>query len=135
MGLPLAVEYARQGYRTVGYDVSTERVLRLNAGKNYIDDVPEKYVEEVHRVSSPKVAEMETLLENIFRSVNIALVNELARLCDRMGGISMWEVVEAAATASRSIRTTSLGSRVATTSKRASLRSRPARTKTCRFTS
>jgi UDP-N-acetyl-D-glucosamine dehydrogenase len=38
------------------------------------------------------------LLENIFRSVNIALVNELARLCDRIGGISMWEVVEAAAT-------------------------------------
>lgn len=131
MGLPLAVEYARQGYRTVGYDVSTERVLRLN----YIDDVPEKYVEEVHRVSSPKVAEMEKLLENIFRSVNIALVNELARLCDRMGGVSMWEVVEAAATVSRSIRTTSPGSRVATTSKRASLRSRPARTKTCRFTS
>ena len=55
-------------------------------------------VTSVHRVSSPKVAEMEKLLENTFRSVNIALVNELARLCDRMGGISMWEVVEAAAT-------------------------------------
>jgi UDP-N-acetyl-D-glucosamine dehydrogenase len=49
-------------------------------------------------VSNPKVAEMEKLLENIFRSVNIALVNELAQLCDRMGGINMWEVVEAAAT-------------------------------------
>ncbi len=58
----------------------------------------EKIVTHVHRVSSPKVAEMEKLLENIFRSVNIALVNELARLCDRMGGISIWEVVEAAAT-------------------------------------
>ncbi len=55
-------------------------------------------VAQVHRVTSPKVAEMEKLLENIFRSVNIALVNELARLCDRVGGISMWEVVEAAAT-------------------------------------
>ena len=55
-------------------------------------------VAHVHRVTSPKVAEMEKLLENIFRSVNIALVNELARLCDRVGGISMWEVVEAAAT-------------------------------------
>lgn len=54
--------------------------------------------EHVHRVSSPKVAEMEKLLENIFRSVNIALLNELAQLCDRMGGISIWEVVEAAAT-------------------------------------
>jgi len=55
-------------------------------------------VEHIHEVSSPKVAEMEKLLENIFRSVNIALVNELARLCDRIGGVSMWEVVEAAAT-------------------------------------
>ena len=55
-------------------------------------------VEHVHTVSSPKVAEMEKLLENIFRSVNIALVNELARLCDRIGGISIWEVIEAAAT-------------------------------------
>ncbi len=54
--------------------------------------------EHVHLVSSPKVAEMEKLLENIFRSVNIALLNELAQLCDRMGGISIWEVVEAAAT-------------------------------------
>jgi UDP-N-acetyl-D-glucosamine dehydrogenase len=55
-------------------------------------------IEKVVPVSSPKVAEMEKLLENIFRSVNIALVNELAQLCDRMGGISMWEVVDAAAT-------------------------------------
>ena len=47
-------------------------------------------------VSSPKVAELEKLLENIFRSVNIALVNELAQLCDRMGGVNVWEVVEAA---------------------------------------
>ena len=58
----------------------------------------EQIVAYVHPVSSPGVAEMEKLLENIFRSVNIALVNELARLCDRMGGISIWEVVEAAAT-------------------------------------
>lgn len=55
-------------------------------------------IEKVVQVSSPKVAEMEKLLENIFRSVNIALVNELAQLCDRMGGINMWEVVDAAAT-------------------------------------
>jgi len=57
----------------------------------------EQIVGEVHPVSSPKVGEMEKLLENIFRSVNIALVNEMAQLCDRMGGISVWEVVEAAA--------------------------------------
>ena len=53
---------------------------------------------KVHQVSSPRVAEMEKLLENIFRSVNIALVNELARLCDRMGNVNIWEVIEAAAT-------------------------------------
>lgn len=236
VGLPLAVEFATKGFRTIGIDLNRERVLRLNAGKNFIQDVsdgdlktvvengrftaeddfsasgsvdifficvptpvtPNKdpdtsYIEaaseeiarhlrpgqlvilksttfpdttegvvqpaleasarrqnlqlgrdyflayspervdpgnktyttantpvvvggvtkectalaaltlrqivgSVHEVSSPKVAEMEKLLENIYRSVNIALVNELARLCDRMGGISMWEVVEAAAT-------------------------------------
>jgi UDP-N-acetyl-D-glucosamine dehydrogenase len=48
-------------------------------------------------VSSPEVAELSKLLENIFRSVNIALVNELAMLCDRMR-IDIWEVVDAAAT-------------------------------------
>ena len=57
----------------------------------------EQIIAEVHAVSNPKVAEMEKLLENIFRSVNIALVNELARLCDRVGDVSMWEVIEAAA--------------------------------------
>jgi UDP-N-acetyl-D-glucosamine dehydrogenase len=58
----------------------------------------EQVIAKVIAVSSPKVAEMEKLLENIFRSVNIALVNELAKLCDRMGGVNMWEVVDAAAT-------------------------------------
>jgi UDP-N-acetyl-D-glucosamine dehydrogenase len=48
-------------------------------------------------VSTPEAAELSKLLENVFRSVNIALVNELAILCDRMG-IDVWEVVEAAAT-------------------------------------
>jgi UDP-N-acetyl-D-glucosamine dehydrogenase len=51
----------------------------------------------VHEVSTPDAAELTKLLENIFRSVNIALVNELAQLCDRMD-IDVWEVVEAAAT-------------------------------------
>lgn len=55
-------------------------------------------IQQVVRVSNPKVAEMEKLLENIFRSVNIALVNEMAMLCDRMGGINIWEVVDAAKT-------------------------------------
>ncbi len=48
-------------------------------------------------VSSPEVAEMTKLLENIFRSVNIALVNELAILCDRMN-VPVWEVIDSAAT-------------------------------------
>jgi UDP-N-acetyl-D-glucosamine dehydrogenase len=53
--------------------------------------------DQIVRVSSPEAAELTKLLENIFRSVNIALVNELAMLTDRMG-IDVWEVVEAAAT-------------------------------------
>jgi len=53
--------------------------------------------DEIVQVSSPDVAELTKLLENIFRSVNIALVNELSILCDRMG-IDIWEVVDAAAT-------------------------------------
>jgi UDP-N-acetyl-D-glucosamine dehydrogenase len=53
--------------------------------------------DEIVEVSTPEAAELTKLLENVFRSVNIALVNELAILCDRMG-IDVWEVVEAAAT-------------------------------------
>jgi UDP-N-acetyl-D-glucosamine dehydrogenase len=53
--------------------------------------------EHLVRVSSPEAAELTKLLENIFRSVNIALVNELAMLTDRMG-IDIWEVLDAAAT-------------------------------------
>jgi UDP-N-acetyl-D-glucosamine dehydrogenase len=55
-------------------------------------------IEKIVPVNSTKAAEMCKLLENIFRSVNIALVNELAQLCDRMGGINMWEVIQAAST-------------------------------------
>lgn len=56
-----------------------------------------KYVQTVVPVSSPKVAEMSKLLENTFRSVNIAFVNEMAMMCDRMG-IDIWEVIDAAKT-------------------------------------
>jgi UDP-N-acetyl-D-glucosamine dehydrogenase len=65
----------------------TDRAAELYAGA----------IDQVHRVSTPESAELTKLLENIFRSVNIALVNELAILCDRMG-IDIWEVVGAAAT-------------------------------------
>ena len=52
---------------------------------------------EVHTVSSPAVAEMEKILENTYRNVNIGLINELAMLCHKMG-INIWEVIEAAKT-------------------------------------
>jgi UDP-N-acetyl-D-glucosamine dehydrogenase len=60
-------------------------------------EVYRKAVDTVHELSTPEAAELTKLLENIFRSVNIALVNELAQLCDRMN-IDVWEVVDAAAT-------------------------------------
>jgi UDP-N-acetyl-D-glucosamine dehydrogenase len=65
----------------------TERAAQLYEGA----------VDTVHRVSTPEAAELTKLLENIFRSVNIALVNELAQLCERME-IDVWEVIDAAAT-------------------------------------
>lgn len=55
------------------------------------------FLKNVHKVSSPRAAEMTKLLENIFRLVNISLVNELKLLSDQMG-IDFWEVIEAAKT-------------------------------------
>jgi len=215
VGLPLALAYARRGYRVYGIDVSEEKVYALNSGRSYIRDVASREVQEslgsgrfvattdssvlaesdvificvptpftpqkepdtshiaeaaraiaenlragqlvilrstsypgtteevflafaperidpgntrftledvpvvvggcdplsthlaaavlrqvsrhVVPVSSPVVAEMTKLLENVFRNVNIALVNQMAQLCDRMG-VDVWEVIEAAAT-------------------------------------
>jgi UDP-N-acetyl-D-glucosamine dehydrogenase len=68
-------------------EVSTKKVAELY--RSSIDTIIE--------VSSPESAEMTKLLENIFRSVNIALANELAQLCDRMG-LDVWEIIDAAAT-------------------------------------
>ena len=55
------------------------------------------FIKQIHKVSSPEVAEMTKLLENIFRIVNISAINELALLCGRMK-IDIWEVIEAAKT-------------------------------------
>ena len=66
---------------------STERARALYA----------EICDQVVVLSSPETAELSKLLENIFRSVNIALVNELAQLCDRLG-IDVWEVIDAAST-------------------------------------
>lgn len=52
---------------------------------------------DIHAVSNPAVAEMEKILENTYRNINIGLINEIARLCHAMG-ISVWEVVDAAKT-------------------------------------
>src|SRR5215212_5221517 len=60
-------------------------------------DMYREVCDEIVEVTTPEAAELTKLLENVFRSVNIALVNELAILCDRMG-IDVWEVTEAAAT-------------------------------------
>jgi UDP-N-acetyl-D-glucosamine dehydrogenase len=60
-------------------------------------DLYARICDNVVVLSAPEAAELSKLLENIFRSVNIALVNELAQLCDRLG-IDVWEVVDAAAT-------------------------------------
>jgi UDP-N-acetyl-D-glucosamine dehydrogenase len=83
-------------------DWTTQNVPKIVGGitpacSNRAAELYRGAVETVHQVSSPEAAELTKLLENIFRSVNIALVNELAQLCDRMG-IDVWEVVEAAAT-------------------------------------
>lgn len=70
-------------------------------GKDATEVIAEMYRHvlegDVHEVSSPAVAEMEKILENTYRNINIGLVNELTILCHKMG-ISMWEVVDAAKT-------------------------------------
>src|SRR5205807_3725812 len=68
-------------------DTCTERAAELYG----------RVCDHIVRVSTPEAAELTKLLENIFRSVNIALVNELAILAERMG-IDIWEVVDAAST-------------------------------------
>ncbi|MFL5906160.1 MAG: nucleotide sugar dehydrogenase [Solirubrobacterales bacterium] len=67
-------------------DACTERAMELYS----------QICDEVVPVSTPDAAELSKLLENIFRSVNIALVNEMAMLCERLG-IDVWEVIDAAA--------------------------------------
>jgi len=81
---------------------TTRKIPKVVAGmtpscKKVVTTLYRQVIQEVITVSSPRVAELTKLLENIYRSVNIALVNELKMLADRMG-IDIWEVIEAAST-------------------------------------
>jgi UDP-N-acetyl-D-glucosamine dehydrogenase len=80
----------------------THQIPKVVAGltppcQNVVTTLYRQIIAKVVPVSSPRVAELTKLLENIYRSVNIALVNELKMLADRMG-IDIWEVIEAAST-------------------------------------
>jgi UDP-N-acetyl-D-glucosamine dehydrogenase len=81
---------------------TTEQIPKVVAGitpscQRVAKTLYSQIMQKVVPVSSPRVAELTKLLENIYRSVNIALVNELKMLADRMG-IDIWEVIEAAST-------------------------------------
>jgi len=80
----------------------THQIPKVVAGvtpscQKVVTTLYDQIIKKVVPVSSPRVAELTKLLENIYRSVNIALVNELKMLTDRMG-IDIWEVIEAAST-------------------------------------
>ena len=93
---PERIDPGNESYETGDIPVVTGAVTE--PGTTVAEAAMRTVSADVHVVSNPKVAEMEKLLENIFRSVNVALVNELAQLCDRTGGVSMWEVIDAAST-------------------------------------
>jgi UDP-N-acetyl-D-glucosamine dehydrogenase len=81
---------------------TTRKIPKVVAGvtpscKKVVTTLYRQVIQKVIPTSSPRVAELTKLLENIYRSVNIALVNELKMLVDRMG-IDIWEVIEAAST-------------------------------------
>jgi UDP-N-acetyl-D-glucosamine dehydrogenase len=81
---------------------TTQQIPKVVAGvtlscQKIVTTLYSQIIRKVVPVSTPRVAELTKLLENIYRSVNIALVNELKMLTDRMG-IDIWEVIEAAST-------------------------------------
>lgn len=96
----LAYSPEREDPGNISYD--TQRIPKIVGGltrdcQTAAVKLYEKAIDKIIPVSSMRVAEMTKLFENIFRSVNIALVNELKMLCDRMD-IDVWEVIEAAST-------------------------------------
>src|SRR6266478_1359659 len=118
VGLPLVLRFGEERFPVLGFDVDPIKVRKLNAGESYIRHIPAERVQILLKekqfeatsdfsrlaeadciipVSSTRAAELVKLLENIYRSVNIALVNELKLLADRMD-IDIWEVIDAAST-------------------------------------
>ncbi len=91
---PERVDPGNQTYKTK----NTPKVVG-GIGADATDVMEQMYkavlVSNVYKVSSPAIAEMEKILENTYRNINIGLVNEMAILCNRMG-INIWEVIEAA---------------------------------------
>ncbi|NCO65768.1 MAG: UDP-N-acetyl-D-glucosamine dehydrogenase [Candidatus Aquicultor secundus] len=95
--LAFSPERVDPGNKTYGIDNTPKVVGGVTEGcTEHARSFYSQFVKMVVPVSSTKAAEMTKLLENIFRCVNIALVNELMLLCDRMD-INIWEVIEAAA--------------------------------------
>src|SRR2546430_1065260 len=104
VGLPLAVAFAESGASVIGADLDPQRVRAIPKGVGGLTEACRELaaalygrITQVVPVSSPETAEMVKLFENTFRSVNIALVNEFAIMCRKLG-LSVWEVIGAAAT-------------------------------------
>lgn len=101
-GVDFHLAYSPEREDPGNQDFDTQRIPKLVGGlteacKNLAVGLYESALDQVIPVGSMRVAEMTKLFENVFRSVNIALVNELKLLCDRMD-IDVWEVIESAST-------------------------------------
>jgi UDP-N-acetyl-D-glucosamine dehydrogenase len=83
------------------FNISNTAKIVAAIGEDALEVISRVYGEilksKIHKVSSPSVAEMEKIFENTYRNINIALVNEMAVLCNKMN-INVWEVIEAAKT-------------------------------------
>src|SRR6266851_3847636 len=125
VGLPLALTFGEKGFPVIGFDIDARKIAALEKGESYIRHIEAGRIQKQNAredkgfsatmdfrkareadvlimcVPTPlngnREAELTKLLENIFRCVNIALVNELKLLCERMN-IDVWEVIDAAKT-------------------------------------
>src|SRR5260370_873183 len=127
VGLPLALTFGEKGFPVIGFDIDKRKIDAIEKGESYIKHISGERIAKATALATPfratldfrkaaeacalysasitrvvpvrgtREAELTKLLENIFRCVNIALVNELKLLCERMN-IDVWEVINAAAT-------------------------------------